>query len=82
MFSLSVSINFNKRFFESNQIKNAKIVEYLNDSLNYLNNFVNRNEIPEIKNPNKTIGIVEKPLNFNKQQKSKRLKILTHKQCC
>ena len=49
MFSLSVSINFNKRFFESNQIKNAKIVEYLNDSLNYLNNFVNRNEIKRLK---------------------------------
>ena len=45
-----------------------------------LRNAVNENKIPENANPDKVIDIVEKCLDFNKQQKSKRLKTLTTKQ--
>ena len=41
---------------------------------------INKKEIPEIENPNKVTNIVEKILNFNEQQKGRRLKILTPKQ--
>ena len=41
---------------------------------------INKKEIPEIENPNKVTNIVEKILNFNEQQKVRRLKILTPKQ--
>ena len=61
-------------------MKNEKIVKYINDSLIDLRNPVNSNKIPDNENPNKTIDIVEKMLIFNKQQKSKGLKILTPKQ--
>ena len=51
-------------------------------------NAIVRKKIPENKNPNKTVNIVRKILNFNKQQKGKglpsdvatQLKILTPKQ--
>ena len=36
--------------------------------------------IPEIENPDKVFNIVEKIIDFNKQQNGKRLKILTHEQ--
>ena len=45
-----------------------------------LRNSINSKEIIENGNPRKVIGIVEKVLNFNKQQKDKELKILTPKQ--
>ena len=38
-----------------------------------LRNAVNENKIPENANPDKVIDIVEKCIDFNKQQKSKRL---------
>ena len=41
---------------------------------------INKKEIPEIENPNKVTNIVEKILNFNEQQKGRRLKILTPNQ--
>ena len=39
-----------------------------------------KKEIPENQNPIKTLDIVEKIFDFNKQQKSKGTKILTPKQ--
>ena len=43
-------------------------------------NSIKSNEIPENSNPKKIVNIVEKILDFNKQQKVKRLKILAPKQ--
>ena len=62
---------------KSNDIENQAIF-----SINELRNAVIRKEVPENPNvnPNKIIGIAEKFLNFNNQQKGKRLKILTFKQ--
>ena len=45
-----------------------------------LRKFINSKEIPENQNPEKVVNIAEKILDFNKQQKSKRIKILTPKQ--
>ena len=45
-----------------------------------LRNVIIKKETPKNENPNKTINIVEKFLEFNNQQKSRRLKILTPKQ--
>ena len=45
-----------------------------------LRNAINNKEISEHKNPNKLVDIVQKILDFNKQQKGKGLKILTSKQ--
>ena len=45
-----------------------------------LRNVIIKKETPKNENPNKTINIVEKVLEFNNQQKSRRLKILTPKQ--
>ena len=41
---------------------------------------VNRKEISRNKNPDEVIDIAEEIINFNKQQKGKRLKKLTSKQ--
>ena len=57
-----------------------ELVNNVNDGLIDLRNAINRKEIPENENPNKIVDIVEKILNFNKQQKGKGLKILTPKQ--
>ena len=45
-----------------------------------LRNAIIRKEIPGNKNPSKTVNIVAKILNFNKQLKIKGIKILTPKQ--
>ena len=45
-----------------------------------LRNDINRKKIPEKENPKKVVDIVEKTLDFNKQQKGKGIKILTLKQ--
>ena len=45
-----------------------------------LRNAIIRKDIPENENPNKIVHIVEKILDFNKQQKGKGIKILTPKQ--
>ena len=44
-----------------------------------LRNSINSKEIPENENPKKIVNIVEKILDFNKQQKDKGIKILTPK---
>ena len=75
-------------FYEDNKNKNNIIVKYLNESLIDLRNSTNSKEIPEHENPKKVADIVEKILDFNKQQKGKGLpsdlatfiKILTPKQ--
>ena len=45
-----------------------------------LRNYINRKKIPENEIPKKVLEIVEKILDFNKQQKDKEIKILTPKQ--
>ena len=45
-----------------------------------LRNPVYKKEIPENKNSNKVISIIEKALDFTKQQKGRGLKLLTPKQ--
>ena len=45
-----------------------------------LRNAIIRKDIPANENPNKIVHIVEKILDFNKQQKGKGIKILTPKQ--
>ena len=45
-----------------------------------LRSSINSKEIPENENPKKVVNIVEKVLDFNKQQKGKGIKILTSTQ--
>ena len=45
-----------------------------------LGKFVNNKQIPENESPKKVNSTVEKVIDFNKQQKNKKLKILTPKQ--
>ena len=61
------------------QAKNEELVNNVNDGLIDLRNAIIRKEIPENKNPNKIVDIVEKSLDFNKQQKCRGIKILTPK---
>ena len=60
-----------KELYNSNQNVNGKIVKYINDSLIDIKRDINTNKIPKNKNPNKIVNIIEKILNFNKQQKVK-----------
>ena len=53
------------------QVKNEQLVNNINDGLIGLRNAINRKEIPQNENPNKTADIVQKILESNKQQKSK-----------
>ena len=53
------------------QVKNEQLVNNINDGLIGLRNAINRKEIPQNENLNKTADIVQKILEFNKQQKSK-----------
>ena len=77
-----------KDLYEDNQIKNDRILSHLNESLIDFKKSVNGKEIPKNGNPNKIIDIVQKILDFNKQQKGRgcplelaiHLKILTPKQ--
>ena len=62
------------------QAKNDQLVNNVNDELIDIKNAIIRKEIFEHDNPNKTIDIVEKILDFNIQQKDKEIKILTAKQ--
>ena len=59
-------------------IQNDKIVKYINKLLIHLRKSIIRKKIPKYENPKKVVNIVEKILNFNKQQKGKG--ILTPKQ--
>ena len=65
-----------KDLHEDNQNKNDKIVKNINESLINLINFINSKDTSENKNPKKIVNIVEKTLDFNKQQKCKRLPML------
>ena len=71
-----------KYLYEDNQNKNEKIVKNFNESLINLRNFINSIEIPENENPKKILekNILQKVLDFNKQQKGKGIKTLTPKQ--
>ena len=60
-----------KDLYEENQIKNDKIEKNINESLINLRNSINSQEIPENENPKKIVNIVEKILDFSKQQKVK-----------
>ena len=77
-----------KDLYKFNQNKNDTIIKYLNESLIDLGNSINSKNIPENENPKKVVNIVDKILEFNKEQKGKRrlldlaerIKILTPKQ--
>ena len=69
-----------KDLIKVTQAKTEQLVNNINDGLIDLRNAFNRKEIPANKNPNKILDIVEKILDFNKQQKGKGIKILTPKQ--
>ena len=45
-----------------------------------LRNAILKKEVPENENSNKIVNVVENIIDFNKQQKGKRIKILTPKQ--
>ena len=59
---------------------NKQIVNQVNDYLIDFRNAVNNRKTPENENPNKVIDIIEKILDFNKQQEGRRLEILRSKQ--
>ena len=59
---------------ENEEIKYLIIIEFIK-----LMGDINIKEILENENPKKVVNIVEKTLNFNEQQKSRGLKILTPK---
>ena len=59
--------------YNSNQNVNYEIVKDINDSLIEFKKDINTRKIPKNENQNKTVDLVEKILNFNKQQKSKGL---------
>ena len=69
-----------KDLIRATQAKNKQLVNNVNDGLIDLRNSIIRKEILENENLNKIVDIVEKVLDFNKQQKSKGIKILTPKQ--
>ena len=69
-----------KGLIRATQAKNEFLVKNDNDELIGLRNAIIRNEILENENPNKVFDIVEKILDFNKQQKVKGIKILTAKE--
>ena len=69
-----------KDSISAEQNKNEKTVNNVNNGLIDLRNDFKRKEITENENPKKVVDIVEKIIDFNKQQKGKRIKILTPKQ--
>ena len=69
-----------KDLIRAKQDKNEKLVNNINDRFIGWRNVVIRKEIPENENPKNVFNIVEKILDFNKQQRSKAIKVLTPKQ--
>ena len=77
-----------KDLIRAMQAKSEQLVNDVNLALTDLRKAINRKEIPENENPKKGVHIVEKILNFKKQQNGKgrpsdlanRIKILTPKQ--
>ena len=61
-----------KELYNRNQNVNDEIFKDISDSLIELKKDINTKQFPKNENPNKIVDIVEKILNFNKQQKSKR----------
>ena len=57
-----------KDLISAKQIKNEKLVNNINNGLIDLRNDINRKEILENENPTKYADIVEKILDFNKQE--------------
>ena len=68
-----------KHTFRATQAKNEQSINNVNDGLIDLRKAIIRKEISENENLNKIVDIVEKILDFNKQRKGKRIKILTPK---
>ena len=64
----------------TNSDKNKQIVNQIIESINYLKNDSANEEIAEHEYLKKIIDIVERIINFNKEQKVTWLKILTTKQ--
>ena len=64
----------------ANSDKNKQIVNQIIESINYLKNDSANEEIAEHEYLKKIIDIVERIINFNKEQKVTGLKILTTKQ--
>ena len=62
-----------KKLHNGNQDVNDEIVKLINDALIKLKKDINRKKVPKNKGPNKIVDIVEKILNFDKQQKVKGL---------
>ena len=59
--------------YNSDQNLNNEIVKHINDALTEIKKDVSRKKLPENVNPNKIVDIVEKMLEFIKQQKGKGL---------
>ena len=65
------------RIYRVQQVKNEQLVNNFNDGLIDLGSTIDlrstiiRKKITQNENPNKIVNIVEKILNFNKQQKGK-----------
>ena len=66
--------------YKANEAKNEQMIKRVNNAFIDLWSNVIRKKIPENENLDKVISIIEKTLNFNKQQKGAGLKILTSKQ--
>ena len=69
-----------KDSISAKQNKNEKTVNNVNNGLIDLRNDIKRKKITENENPKKVVDIVEKIIDFSKQQKGKRIKKLTPKQ--
>ena len=69
-----------KYVHNANQTNNDQIPIWVNYALIYLRNAVNKKIITKNKLFDKVTDVIEKVLDFKKQQKSKRLKILTPEQ--
>ena len=52
-------------------VKNEQLINNINDRLIDLRTAITRKEIPGNENPNKAVDIVDKILDFSKQQKGK-----------
>ena len=69
-----------KDLISAKQSKNKKLVNNIKNGSIDLKNNINRKEVPGNENLKKVADIVEKILEFNKQQKGKESKILTPEQ--
>ena len=69
-----------KDLISAKQSKNKKLINNINNGSIDLKNNINRKEVPGNENLKKVADIVEKILEFNKQQKGKESKILTPEQ--